>query len=283
MRARCPASSANLGPGFDALAVALELYVDVTVEPADALVIEAIGEGADLPRDATHLAARVVRDVLGHDNARITIDSEIPVGRGLGSSAALAVATAAAAGATDPLEIGTMVDEHPENAAASVLGGLVAASMVEGHGVAYPLPLDESLCFVAVVPDRELATKAARAALPRHVPHEDAAANLSRMGLLLAGLADAEMLRPAATDDRLHQPYRTSLFPEANDLMIGLVRAGALASCWSGAGPTILAFCTDESAAAVCDAGEQLLAELGIPGRVLDLAADRTGLLVSDA
>jgi len=283
VRARCPASSANLGPGFDALAVALALYVDVTVEPADGLSIDATGEGADLPRDATHLAARVVRDVLGHDNVRITVHSEIPVGRGLGSSAALAVAAAAAAGADAPLEIGTLVDGHPENAAASVLGGLVAASMVDGHGVAYPLALDEALCFVVVVPDRELKTAEARTALPAMVPHADAAANLSRMGLLVAGLADAEMLRPAATDDRLHQLYRAALFPEANDLMLGLVRAGALASCWSGAGPSVLGICTDESAPAVRDAGEQLLADLAVPGRVLDLDADRVGLLVSDA
>lgn len=282
MRARCPASSANLGPGFDALAVALSLYVEVTVEPADSLRIDAVGEGADLPRDASHLAARVVRDVLGHDNAHITVDSDIPVGRGLGSSAALAVATAAAAGSHDPLEVGTLVDGHPENAAASMLGGLVAASMIDGHGVAYPLPLDESLAFVVVIPDRELKTKEARAALPAMVPHADAAANLSRMGLLVAGLGDAEMLRPAATDDRLHQPYRAALFPEANDLMLGLVRAGALASCWSGAGPTILGICLEDAVDDVFAAAEELLAELGIPGRALDLAADRTGLLVSD-
>lgn len=283
MRARCPASSANLGPGFDALAVALELYVDVTVEAADAIVIEATGEGADLPRDATHLAARVVRDVLGHDNVRITIHSEIPVGRGLGSSAALAVATAAAAGSDDPLEVGTLVDGHPENAAASVLGGLVAASMVDGHGVAYPLELDDDLRFVVLVPDRELATKQARAALPAVVPHADAAANLSRMGLLVAGLADARMLRPAATEDRLHQPYRAQLFPEANDLMFGLVRAGALASCWSGAGPTILGICDAATAGDVRAAGEALLQELGIAGRAIDLAADDDGLVVTDA
>ena len=223
-----------------------------------------------------------MRDVLGHDNVHITVDSDIPVGRGLGSSAALAVAAAAAAGSDGPLELGTLVDGHPENAAASVLGGLVAASMVDGHGVGYPLPLDDALRFVVVIPDRELKTKEARAALPDTVPHEDAAANLSRMGLLVAGLADARMLRPAATDDRLHQPYRAALFPEANELMLGLVRAGALASCWSGAGPTILGICDDECAAEVRDAGETLLAELGIAGVVLDLGADRTGLLVSD-
>ena len=221
--------------------------------------------------------------MLGHDNVHITIHSEIPVGRGLGSSAALAVAAAAAAGSPDPLEVGTLVDGHPENAAASVLGGLVAASMVDGHGVGYPLTLDETLRFVVLVPDRELKTKDARAALPAMIPHVDAAANLSRMGLLVAGLADADMLRPAATADRLHQPYRAALFPEADELMLGLIRAGALASCWSGAGPTILGICDEDCAPELRDAGEALLAELGLPGVALDLAPDRTGLLVSDA
>ncbi|MGH9094453.1 MAG: homoserine kinase, partial [Acidimicrobiales bacterium] len=98
MRARAPASAANLGPGFDALAVALSLYVEVEVTPADRLMVTATGYGADLPTNANHLAARVVAEVLGHDQVHIAIHSDVPVGRGLGSSGALAVAAAAAAG-----------------------------------------------------------------------------------------------------------------------------------------------------------------------------------------
>src|SRR3954462_5814993 len=103
--ARAPASSANLGPGFDALALALALYVEVDIEPADALRVRAEGEGADLPQDASHLAARVATQVAGTDHLSITVRSEIPVGRGLGSSAALAAAAAAAAGSPNPLAV----------------------------------------------------------------------------------------------------------------------------------------------------------------------------------
>jgi homoserine kinase len=281
-RARVPASSANLGPGFDTLALALALYVEVEVEPADALSITSHGQGAELPTTADHLAVRVVRKVAGHDRFAITVRSDIPVGRGLGSSASLAAAAAAAAGAPDPLAIAASVDGHPENAGASVLGGLVTAATVEGEAVATRLPLDEALAFVVLVPDRTLATKEARAALPESVPHADAAFNLSRMGMLVAGLADHRRLVPEAAVDRLHQPYRTSLFPESAALLSGLVGAGALAACWSGAGPTLLAICTRDSVDAVERAGERLLAEHGVGGRALHVAPDLQGLIVSD-
>lgn len=167
MRAKAPASSANLGPGFDALALALARYVEVDVEPAPTLQIETHGLGSDLPLDHSHLAARVVSEVLGHDRVRLVVRSDIPVARGLGSSAALAVAAAAAAGAEDPLLVAARFDGHAENAAASVLGGLVAAALVDGEPVARRLRLDTRLCFAVVVPDRHLETKEARGS-PRH-------------------------------------------------------------------------------------------------------------------
>lgn len=280
MRARVPASSANLGPGFDALALALALYVEVEVEPADELCIIATGEGCDLPKTSDHLAAQVVRAVTGHDAFTITIDSEIPVGRGLGSSASLAAAAAAAAGAEDPLAVAAEVDGHAENAAASVLGGLVTAATIEGKPLAFRLGLDEALAFVVLVPDRTLPTKDARAALPKTIPHADAGFNLGRMGLLLAGLADHRRLVPEATDDRLHQSQRTPLFPESAALLEGLRDAGALATSWSGAGPSLLAVCTHDSVDAVQRAGDRLLADHGVPGRSLKLAPDLDGLVV---
>jgi homoserine kinase len=280
VRARAPASSANLGPGFDALALALALYVEVEVEPADALSITTTGEGSDLPTTHEHLAAQVVRRVHGHDNFAITVRSDIPVGRGLGSSASLAAAAAAAAGADDPLAIATEVDGHPENAAASVLGGLVTAAMVDGKPLAFPMRLDDALAFVVLVPDRTLPTKEARAALPKQIPHGDAGFNLGRMGLLLAGLADHRKLVHEAMEDRLHQTPRTPLFPESVALLEGLREAGALASAWSGAGPTLLAVCTADSVDAVQHAGERLLADHGVAGRSLQLAPDLQGLVV---
>ncbi|HUP70698.1 MAG TPA: homoserine kinase [Acidimicrobiales bacterium] len=278
MRARAPASSANLGPGFDTLAIALSLHVEVEVEEADHLTVRAEGEGAELPADASHLAARVAASVRGHDKLAITVRSEIPVGRGLGSSAALAAAAAAAAGAEDPLAVAAQHDGHPDNAAAAVLGGLVSATTVGDDAVASRLPLDGGLSFVVLVPDRRLPTEEARAALPALVAHEDAAFNLGRMGLLLAGLSDRRLLRQEATEDRLHQSSRAFLFPEAAGIMVGLTGAGALAACWSGAGPSLLAVCGADEAPAVRDAGERLLAASGVDGRALLLQADHEGL-----
>lgn len=279
-RARCPASSANLGPGFDTLAVALGLHVVVEVRAADRLTVLAEGEGHDLPADETHLAARVAMDVAGTDRLRVVVRSAIPVARGLGSSAALAVAAAAAAGATDPLAVAAAVDGHPENAAASLLGGLVTATMLGPRPVAARLALDPGLGFVVLVPEHALPTHQARLALAPSVPHEDATFNLGRMGLLVAGLADRRRLVREATEDRLHELQRTPLFPAAPVLLAGLLEAGALATCWSGAGPALLAMCDGDRAAAVRDAGEQLLARAGVPGRALAIDADTTGLVV---
>ena len=281
MRARVPASTANIGPGFDALAIALSLYVEVEVVDADELTLERHGEGAGLRGPAEdHLAVRVIREVTGSTNFKVTVRSEIPVSRGLGSSASLALAAAAAAGASDPLAVAARVDGHPENAGASFAGGFITAATIEGAPVVESLPLDERLRFVVVVPDRTLPTKEARAALPAEVPYADAVFNVGRAGLLIAGLADASRLVHEAFEDRLHQNQRTPLFPESAAILAGLRRGGALGSCWSGAGPTMLGVCAAEHVAAVQAAAGDVVAELGLPASVMVLDADRTGLVV---
>ncbi len=282
MRARAPASAANLGPGFDTLAVALDRYVSVEVEPAPSLRVHSEGEGSGLFDDASHLAARVAAEVLGHDRFALTVRSQIPVARGLGSSAALAAAAAAAAGAEDPFDVAAAYDGHPENAAASVHGGLVAATSVGGRPVYAPLPLSDELAFVAIVPDRNLATPEARGVLPETVTRTDLVFNLGRMGLLLAGLADPASLVPAATGDRVHQPARTALFPEAPALLDALVGAGALAASWSGAGPALIGMVRQASADGVRAGAEAALVASGVPGRVLVLQADRRGIVYGD-
>ena len=282
MRARAPASSANLGPGFDTLAVALQCYVSVEVVPAPSLRVQSEGEGSGLFDDASHLAARVAAEVLGHDRFAVTVRSQIPVARGLGSSAALAAAAAAAAGADDPFAVATAYDGHAENAAASVFGGLVAATMVEGRPMQAPLGLHDDLAFVAIVPDRNLATPESRRLLPETLTRSETVFNLGRMGLLLAGLADPAHLIPEATDDRIHQPVRTTLFPEAPALLHGLVEAGALAASWSGAGPTLVGVVHCGLMSAVRSAAEVALAATGVPGRVLALQVDRRGLVYGE-
>lgn len=281
MRARAPASAANLGPGFDTLAVALQLHVEVEVEPAPAFQILTEGEGANLPADDSHLAARVAVEVAGHDRLSVVVRSAIPVARGLGSSAAVAAAAAAAAGSGDPLWVAAQADGHPENAGAAVLGGLVTATTVEGRPVAWPMALDSRLVFVVLVPDRAAPTSEARRLLAREVSHADAAFNLGRMGLLLAGLADRRRLMRQATEDRLHQDARSSLFPEAKSLLAELSEAGALASCWSGAGSSLLGICDQSDGPALREAGERLLQRAGVGGRALLLRPDRQGLVVT--
>jgi homoserine kinase len=284
-RARAPASSANLGPGFDTLAVALGLHVEVELRPRPGgLLVVAEGEGSDLPTGDSHLAARVAAAVLGHDRFWLRVRSEVPVARGLGSSAALAVAAASAAGAgrEEAFEHGCKVDGHPENAAASCFGGLVAAAVIGERPVARRLPFDPGLRFVVLVPDRELPTSRARQALAESVPLEDAVFNLGRLGLLAAGLADSAQLLPEAGDDRLHQPARAALFPEAEELLGGLRRAGALTSCWSGAGPSLLGVCTEEAEAGLAHAAQVLMADLEVPGKVLALRPDFAGVRVDE-
>ena len=276
-----PGSSANLGPGFDTLALALSLYVEVEIETAPALSIHTEGEGSDLPRDECHLVARVAREVIGHDRLSIKVKSEIPVARGIGSSAALAVAAAAAAGVDDPLVLATRFEAHCENVAASVMGGLVTATLVDGNPIATPLFLDPDLSFVVLVPSHGLPTSVAREALPEEIPLKSASFNLGRLGWLIAALGDASNLMPEATEDRLHQQPRSKLFPESAQLLDSLVQAGALAACWSGAGPTLLGLCLGpDKAEYVRKAGEQAMAEAEVDGSAWVLEPDMGGLQV---
>ena len=263
------------------MAVALTLYLEVTLEVADAFAITSEGFGAGQFDDERNLGARVAAEVLGHSNFVMHVKSEIPLSRGLGSSAALAVAAAVAAGATDPLAIGTRIDGHAENAAASLLGGLVVARSNDDGVVARPLALDDEWRFVVVIPDDELSTDDARDVLPALVPFGDAIQNLSSMGLLLAGLADHDAWVAGAMDDVLHQPYRMGLLSFAQPLLTTLRDSGASGSCWSGAGSTMLGLATSERAEDVARAARTFLHDQGVAGVVQVLEADRTGLVTN--
>jgi homoserine kinase len=269
VRVRVPGSSANLGPGFDTLGLALGIYDEIEVSVAsDGVVIEVSGEGAGrVPCDEAHLVARVMRtawDVVGDapSGIRMRCRNAIPHSRGLGSSAAAAVAGAAAAVALAGrdvelerdtiLQVAAGVEGHADNAAASLLGGFVVAwsapSNVTGNTSqqfhAVRVDAHPGIHPVALVAGAESLTSTTRGLLPERVPLADAAFTGSRTALaVLAFTQRPELLLPA-TEDRLHQGYRRPAYPESADLVDALRERGVPAAI-SGAGPTVLALTTD--------------------------------------
>jgi len=270
-----PASSANLGPGFDILGLALDVRCSVKAHRADSWSVDS--DRGD-PDEATMFALEAVT-APGAWHLQIT--STIPVARGLGSSAALLAAAAAATrrwqgGVADPDEVFTVVAEaegHPDNAAATVYGGLVAVT----GGSVHQLELSPDLVAVLAVPNQELSTTAARAVLPDEVPSDVVARSVTRVAFLIEGMRTADPVAfAAAAGDELHEPYRAALAPITSVLMDAARGAGALHVCWSGAGPSILAVVTVESRDAVVEA---MGAVLGTDGEVLMPAMTSQGLL----
>jgi homoserine kinase len=265
LRVRVPATSANLGPGFDALGLALTLYDDVVVRVTDepGLSVDVAGMGAaSVPRNGRHLVVKAMRStfkVLGGAprGLELVAANHIPHGRGLGSSAAAIVAGVVAAralvvGGTERLDedgvlaLAARLEGHADNVAACLLGGATIA-WCEADGTAHALGVDvhPSLAPVAFVPGSSSSTKAARRLLPDAVPHTDAARNASRAALLVEALRTRPDLLLAATEDRLHQDYRAVAMPRTAAL-IGELRAAGIAAVMSGAGPTVLALTTAE-------------------------------------
>lgn len=253
---RVPASSANLGPGFDALGLALDIPLECSFQPAGKLVIRATGRDAgQIPLNEDNLiwqtALRVARDV-GRDTLppiELEIHNEIPLGKGLGSSAAALTAGVVIADKLlglgwKPLRIvdeAARIEGHQDNVAACVLGSIVA-SAIDSHGMtrAVRLDLPERYRVAVVVPDFVLPTAEARAALPSSYSKEDTVFNVQRSALLIAALATgATSAFPAALEDRLHQPYRARLVPGLEEIL--RLRAPGLLGCaLSGAGPSVL-------------------------------------------
>ncbi|WP_338700551.1 homoserine kinase [Streptomyces sp. Q6] len=265
VRVRVPATSANLGPGFDSLGLSLGLYDDVVVRVADSgLNIDIAGEGSEtLPRDESHLLVRSLRtafDLLGGQprGLEIVCANRIPHGRGLGSSSAAIVAAVVAARAVTIggdtrlddaalLELATEIEGHPDNVAPCLLGGFTIAWMEAGAGRAVRLDAARSVVPVVFVPGKPVLTEMARGLLPRTVPHVDAAANAGRAALLVEALTRRPELLLPATEDRLHQEYRAPAMPESAALVERL-RADGVPAMISGAGPTVIALVEDGAA-----------------------------------
>jgi homoserine kinase len=247
---RVPASSANLGPGFDVLAAALGVWMELEVEETGRFEVRT---ELAIARDARNLCVRGFATLRPPDDMRFTIRSDIPLSGGLGTSAAAYVAGLAAAdalngGGADLLTAAAALEGHPDNAAAALMGGFVVCAA----GSAARLDPPPGLEAVLVVPSRAVRTTKARAALPPEVPMGEAVFNIGRASLLVLGLARGDLdLVARGLEDRLHQPRRASLYPRSMELVERAGDLGALGATISGAGPSVLVWTRAESAAGV--------------------------------
>ena len=286
---RVPATTANIGPGFDSMGCALALYNYITckVLPAGKLVITGCPEPYQNEENLAVQGYRAVLSRLGLPNEGLSLNirAEIPVCRGLGSSAALIAGGAAAAnllhGSPLPpaelLEVTNEIEGHPDNLAPAIYGGLTASLVEDGKPRTVKLPLSPTLRWVAAIPDFELSTHLARAVLPKEVAFVDAVYNASHVAVLVGALGrgDRELIAMALRD-RLHQPYREKLIPEYNKVKTAAEQCGAIAFCISGAGPTLLAL-TDEASFAAQFA--EKCKRLEHRWNIMELAVDTEGIV----
>jgi len=298
-----PATTANLGAGFDALAMALDLATLIEVEAVPPETeplfhVEVVGEGARyLPtgRRNRFISALIEGlEAAGVDPVgagwHVRMDNHIPVTRGLGSSASATVAALVAAdalldGALGPeriLELAAASEGHADNAAAAVYGGLCVVATVEGQPRAIRIDPPRDLLAALYIPDKQLSTAAMRAALPKSVPFADAVHNVGAATLAVAALSQGRLdLLAAGTVDRLHEPYRAAAYPELPHLIEAALAAGAKGACMSGAGPTVIAFSDDPAAAAtIAAAMERRAQSLQLTGRAVVHAVRAEGARV---
>jgi homoserine kinase len=290
--ARVPATAANLGAGFDCFGIALELRSEVVLDLGKPFAIEVEGEGQDrLPRDGRNLVARTIHgffERLGRPTPpyRLTLRNRIPQTGGLGSSSAALVGALlvanVAAGRPRSLDellcLAAELEGHPDNVAPAVLGGLVVAVAEPDAGlITVPLAVPPELSAVLFVPSFVMRTRRARQLLPKLVPHRDAVFNASRTALLVSAFQSGrfDLLR-VAMQDRLHQPYRSQLFPAMGSIFEAALAAGACGACLSGAGSAILAFTTDRQSL-IGEAMQRAALGRGVEGRWLTADVARAG------
>lgn len=299
VRVRIPATSANLGPGFDALGLALALYNEVMAEEAGRVSVSVEGEGAErLAVDERNVIARGVSaayEAAGRPfpGCRLRCVNRIPLARGLGSSAAAWVGGLVAGNSLmgSPLDRMTLLalaaraEGHPDNVAAALLGGLTVACPVADGVRAVKLPVPGRLAWIVLVPAVTSATAEARALLPATVPRADAVFNVQRVALLLAALQAGRLdALSVALEDRLHEPYRLKLFPWIPEVAAAARKAGALGCVLSGAGPSVLAVAESAAAESVARAMGETLRRAEIEGSARVLAVDEQGAVaVPDA
>ena len=280
-----PASSANLGPGFDCLGLAVNLHLTVRCEWSDSGLAITANE-PDIPADGTNVIVRAMAAVFGaagRELPGLTLDvsNTIPLSRGLGSSAAaiaagLVLANGLLSGRfsnAELLDIGLPLEGHPDNLAPALFGGLQVTSLADGKVLRMPVPMPTPPRLALFIPEKAMSTHAARQVLPDGVPRQDAVFNTGRSSLLVAALATGGygVLRQAM-EDRLHQPYRASIFPQLPRLIEAALAAGAAGAALSGAGSTVVALCEGDPAPAAA-----AMAAVGVAGRPLTALVEMEG------
>ena len=297
---KVPGTSANLGPGYDSLGLALSIYDTLTVEtlPTGELEFELSGEGADtLPRDASHLVVRAIDLALerlgfARGGLKIIADNVNPHGRGLGSSASAVVAAVTAANALVPeearkdrdwiLQLTSEIEGHPDNVAPAIFGGLALSWQDSEQYSSTRADVAQTVVPVVAVPDYELSTETARGLLPASVGHHAAAMNSGRAALLVHALTTQPALLLPGTEDYLHQSYRAeAMRPSAN--LIASLRSAGFAAVVSGAGPTVMVLANGPAEAAAITEHINAFTSANTPDvdwRVMTLAVDVEGARV---
>jgi len=292
VRVQIPATTANMGPGFDTLGMALKLFNIIEMEETGiGLNIEVEGDGAEkIPRDATnivYLAASRVFKLAKYEprGLRIKIINNIPLARGLGSSASAIIGGAVAAnkisggvlGEKELLNLATEIEGHPDNVAPALIGGIVVSATADGEVKYSKIEPPAKLRCVVAVPDFALPTKLAREVLPQSVSLTDAVFNISRTALLVTALIKQDFnLLSTAMDDRIHQPYRANLVPGMKKVFAAAKLAGARGIVLSGAGPALIAFC-DENTSLIANVMKDTFLQSGIYAKVMELEPNPVG------
>ncbi|MBP2656621.1 MAG: Homoserine kinase [Firmicutes bacterium] len=298
VKVRVPGTTANCGPGFDAIGIACTIYNEMTLTLSDdgKCLISITGEGEGLiPSNDKNVAFQAVRLVLERLNQpytgiRINMHNFVPLARGLGSSAAAIVAGLVAANAVtgnqltreDILDMATSMEGHPDNVAPAIFGGITVSIMNGNKPYSLKFMPAFDLKMVVAIPDFTLSTRAARQVLPQEVLFQDAIFNVSRSALLIAALCEGrtEFLK-YALEDRLHQPYRQKLIPGMADVLKAAVSQGAFGATLSGAGPCLIAY-TKNNETEIGEAMVRTFASHNISARFIALNIDSEGAKVID-
>jgi homoserine kinase len=259
VKVRVPGTTANCGPGFDAVGIACTIYneLELTLSTEKNLEIEIVGDGRGIiPIDHRNVVWQAIQQVLaitgtGYQGARIKMMNHVPLARGLGSSAAAIVAGLVAANAAtegllskqEIFELATQIEGHPDNVAPALYGGVTLSAVYQGHAQCLRFLPPLELSMVVAVPEFNLSTKDSRQVLPEQVAYQDAVFNISRAALLIGALSQGEFsFLKCALEDKIHQPYREQLIPGMQDVFNAANEMGALGAAISGAGPCLIAF-----------------------------------------